>query len=134
MNNRDIKFRAWNGIQMLIDLTGWFVEFDGQVWHNVGDGCGDVLISREVELMQYTGLKDKNGVEIYEGDVVRYKSFQRFRDDEYEKTEVVTYYVGSRVGFEPMLWDTNVEDGFYNDEREDFEVIGNIHENPDLLK
>lgn len=87
------------------------------------------------ELMQYTGLKDKNGVEIYEGDIIKAKH----DDGRYDTGEVV---YGSKGAFclylpevatgikKPLL---NYIHGIMLAEH-DFEVIGNIYENPELLK
>jgi uncharacterized phage protein (TIGR01671 family) len=65
---REIKFRAWHktlkemlpNIQNHIGNDGW--------------GFGQLLNDPNVEIMQYTGLKDRNGVEVYEGDIVRYSN------------------------------------------------------------
>ncbi|UNQ40914.1 YopX family protein [Prescottella equi] len=76
------------------------------------------------EVMQYTGLKDKNGVEIYEGDVMKTDYF--LHDD---KTFCVIYI--ERIGAFNAI--DNHDDGYgLSDMR--WEVIGNIHENPVLLK
>ena len=103
---------------MLTALTGWFVEFDGEVWHNIADDGQDSLISRDVELMQFTGLHDKNGVEIYEGDVLCWPH--------YENTKNQTRWVveGSSDSAGWSVWSP----------RRSAEVIGNIYENPELLK
>lgn len=85
----------------------------------------------DIELMQYTGLKDKNGVEIYEGDICRCWGGAEFNGYyEYNKIYEVKWQ-GS--GFEMVIDDCgygwNYSSGF-----EYIEVIGNIYENPELLK
>jgi uncharacterized phage protein (TIGR01671 family) len=69
-------------------------------------------------LMQYTGLKDKNGVEIYEGDIVRFLDI-----DGVDSVTEVEFREGGFYPFAPdfIHW-CNVE------------VIGNIYENPELLE
>jgi len=63
----EIKLRAWNGKEMSKPFTIWDIERDESYRHYLGSykAYGDENI------MQYTGLKDKNGVEIYESDYIR---------------------------------------------------------------
>ena len=140
---REIKFRAWDKVNKNI-VPLWGISW--KAWDRNIDGGGSIngiLIERdgtedrlenEIELMQFTGLKDKNGKEIYEGDIVEYKDSWSEREHLIKnrtKRQVVdfvdgVFYPVSKVGFdgeqEPSL------------DSDPFEVIGNIYENPELLK
>jgi uncharacterized phage protein (TIGR01671 family) len=97
---------------------------DGMVPHYPRDGV----------LMQYTGLKDKNGVEIYEGDIVEHK-YKSSNGDIKTKIYIIIYHLGcfycaehkgnfsSSVGYYTTLVNGN-----------GLEIIGNIYENPELLE
>ena len=103
--NRTIKFRVWDTIEKT-----WF--------NNIGMSKNNILCSGKesrFHIMQFTGLTDKNGVEIYEGDILS-------SSDKYSKLKVKVVYEGlcfRLIGInEPFYWNFNNE----------FEVIGNIHE------
>jgi hypothetical protein len=97
---REIKFRAWNNIKNKM-------EYD--------------VYKEYKNLMQYTGLKDKNGKEIYEGDIVSNGDFS---------FEVYQHDSGEWRAGQYCLWEYISEDGTENC----WEVIDNIYENPNLSK
>ena len=135
--NREIKFRGK-------DLTYGVWRFGDLLQHNDGDVCIGVhdehwtddglhlsfyLQESHVDedtVGQYTGMKDKNGVEIYEGDIIMLGNFGT----------VFVWYNTKRCSFELRVY---VSDGGFVDSLKDFntdiyEVVGNIHDNPELLK
>jgi uncharacterized phage protein (TIGR01671 family) len=135
---REIKFRAWEIQEKryrkvnAIDLKNQnFLELEDEISKSVicmPDGIfPDFFI-----LEQYTGLKDKNDKEVYEGDIVKVK-YKDLLGRECEAIGVIQMGVlWWEIDF-PQFGTTVAMFEFFNDEPEDFEIFGNIHENGDLL-
>ena len=114
---REIKFRAWY-TKFNAMWNVWLMQYTNSVTNKE---TGERAEINEVELMQYTGLKDKNDVEIYEGDIVKHITAKW--------TGEIKYTDGSFVVEGQILtWYLN------KGRAERLEVIGNIHDNPELLE
>lgn len=128
------KFRAWwiqDEVMTHIDT----LEFlQGGI--RVSDGCWhEKFLGDEVILMQSTGLKDKNGVEIFEGDIVKVSVHNGF--DYYDNEVCVVRKSRFHSGLVCINPNNDMECRIFNqDVLEDYqyEVIGNIYENPELLE
>ena len=128
------KFRAWlkNDKEIIdVDEIHWF---DGEL-DIIGDYITFVRKADEIELMQSTGLKDKNGKEIFEGDIVkRYRSpFFKAKWEYLIETvikEKASLLLGREFGknFGTIPFDSPFAKSVL------LEVIGNIYENPELLE
>jgi len=133
---REIKFRAWDKISLkMYNDVQYGIEYCESI-----RSFGYVLDRAEPEkrarfiLMQYTGLKDKNGKEIYEGDIVKYRSHPRkaiigeviYSDNRAQFLVKSNHYVSS-TGRETWDYDSFGTQNY-------LEVIGNIHENPELIQ
>lgn len=134
-NMREIKFRAWWGEEMFYSpmkegkyapdiFDDIYIKPDGRIFdfNSYTEINGGILEENNsgIILMQFTGLKDKNGKEIYEGDIFTCK------DQNY--TESVIFLEGCFVS------DFNKIEISNSIQYENIEIIGNIYENPELLK
>lgn len=131
--NREIKFRAYlKGSNEVIDITGFEFRQGKFVTLFLNDGFR-VEALENVMLLQYTGLKDKDGKEIYEGDLVNNFNcgpntvvFENGAFGYVINNDEDLHYFVSFAGNDNFRWLYNSSDRI--------EVIGNIYENPELLK
>ena len=139
---REIKFRAWFEGHMyeVAKLDFWgcpeqaTCDMAGTGENGEWEELFDIYVG-EVELMQYTGLKDKNDKEIYEGDIVSFED----SDGGYEYPDLVVntgiveygelgFYFTNRIAVD--MGDFYIKDG----RCDEVEVIGNIYENPNYRR
>ena len=136
------RFRAWDKSEYHEPRMLYQVEQTYNFMYDVPEDCfGDVLADEGYIVMQCTGLKDKNGKLIYEGDILKYAEFDwndfSFKDWETEMAQVVygndydTYYPAFDLK-DKDFDGTNAFSYLFN-EGWTIEVIGNIYENPELL-
>lgn len=116
---REIKFRAWYGSEIGMKDP----EFNGSI--------NEIFAEKNGEYMQYTGLKDKQDQEIYEGDILQAANNENgfyevvWHDDGFKK---VFYFIRKYEGHE---WP---EKTYLPIHPKSFMVVGNIYENPELLE
>lgn len=134
--NRDIKFRLWSKIgkkfietdnpdlDFVINNNGYLYSIE----YCYGETC--ILPQMDTEVLQFTGLKDRNGKEIYEGDILKYNfpydgRLKHVSPVKFLEAEA-SFGIKDRYGNEIPLY--RIAANNY------FEVIGNIYENEELLK
>lgn len=116
---REIKFRIWDNCNnvMLFDLAGEYILFNSHFSEAEKDGF---------IYQQYTGLKDKNGKEIYEGDILEGFGCQ-----------TVGTVLPVVFNLSQAQYMVDCQDGFYDwihHQADQLEIVGNIYENPELLQ
>ncbi|WP_306456819.1 YopX family protein [Lactiplantibacillus plantarum] len=139
-----IKFRAWDkrseiylyNVQDAYDTLGGFVKYDDGEDADYDESCfGDFLDNERYDTEQFTGLTDVNGKEIYIGDIVKVWSDMSELTMEPTVNEIVSEdYVGRPGVFLKPVRAHVLEPCLYDSWSAQFEVIGNVHTNPELLE
>lgn len=123
---REIKFRAWlKDDKRMVEVRSIDFHEEGNIITvNYNDIFGFEFNENEIELMQYTGLKDKNGKEIYEGDILLVANGSINGDIMFSK-RVVKWFEEKR-GYNIHNFDNAYKPTHY------YEVIGNAYQHPEL--
>jgi uncharacterized phage protein (TIGR01671 family) len=130
-SGRVIKFRAWNRKLRLMCWSG-----NSKTLQRLLVEKYDPEIIEQIDYLQFTGLKDKNGKEIYEGDIVDdiadpgMKWVIQWEKDMCSFVFQNPWEKGNLNSFDFMI----MEDRRSKKKQKGYEVVGNIYENPELLK
>lgn len=142
---RQLKFRIWDKKYNMFDngSPDLFISTDGEVYEKDERIYGmETIVEYDkmdhYEVNQWTGLKDKNGKEIYEGDIVKVKySYEQNYLGGFAHDEVIGHVKFNHGCFD--VYRNNVDQGIVirehiSDLEAEWEVIGNIYEHPHLLE
>jgi uncharacterized phage protein (TIGR01671 family) len=123
---REIKFRAWDMQCKKMSKVNMILFNTNEI--DIDENFGEPKSIEHFELMQYTGLKDKNGVDIYEGDILQFETGGII------KTTIVSFERGSFVvkNSQGKFLTESVDHILELNEEVYLEIIGNIHENKEL--
>ncbi len=130
---RKIKFRAWSKLakRMYLPEKGCdlLIRIDGKVFVDIDikENIGISEVIATTELMQFIGLKDKNGKEVYEGDIIEFENQGKYVII-YREDSAMFYVRPTTNGEQIPIW---LE---YSKQNCPYVVSGNIYENPELLK
>ena len=136
---REIKFRVWCKQTEEMHAVERLGFDNGELWY-IEDEDRDTeppyfQDRNDSVLMQYTGLKDKNGKEIFEGDIVTYNNFNSLRTGGHAEDKIIVGKVVFDFGMwivESIDYNQDLYEARVNDE--EILVIGNIYGNPELLQ
>lgn len=123
---REIKFRSWNGEKMV-----YSDEYEEEHYGFQLSNFFEFEVGGEYE--QFTGLKDKNEKEIYEGDVIKQRNNGFIMLVEFQHGSFILINKQKTFSY-PLGWQTDYEsDEMDWADLDDVEIVGNIHQNPELI-
>ena len=126
---RELKFRVWQSVtKKMYTWPDVRMKSAGGGWTIICDG--QCMGLKYVDIMQYTGMKDKNGEAVWEGDIILYpwstgtysKGIIEFKVSKWRSPGFTCVTIGDDENGDEISFDSRCE------------VIGNIHENPELLE
>ncbi|MCY7159380.1 YopX family protein [Streptococcus mitis] len=127
------KYRAYDGgsLNRMYQPEEVMVG-NGDIWIIDEDSvAGEWIVNNDIHLMQSTGLLDKNGKEIFEGDIVQFEDCYEVSDFLYINTGIIEWCQG---GFHVTNRDSVLMEDLLDGDSLDVTIIGNIYENPELLE
>lgn len=119
---KEIKFRAWT--DNLKDGGEMYYQREDEYFSPLFSSAGYRLLNPSLKIMQFTGLKDRNGKEIYEGDILMSKNGHHFIAD-FQLGSFGAHLIG-----DSGIWDSCATRTF---QEKEFVVVGNVYENPELF-
>ena len=146
------KFRAWLKKEQKMDNDVDHISWLEDELYCIGDGITYMVSAEDLELMQSTGLKDKNSQEIFEGDILKFNDewneycHEGYVDGSVEGVNCVEVVKGEacfefgKTRYPESSLFIHMEDEhlsfaeLVNDKDFEFKIIGNIYENPELLE
>ena len=126
-----LKFRAWLKKRQEMDNEIDHISWLEDELYCIGDGITYMVSAEDLELMQSTGLKDNNGKEIFEGDIVQFEDCYEVSDFLYINTGIIEWCQG---GFHVTNRDSVLMEDLLDGDSLDVTIIGNIYENRELLE
>lgn len=139
--NHSLKFRVWHKeFKKFLPHEEWVIGLNGDLYfYGIKGGRTDLFtVDKDLYVIQqYTGLLDKNGKEIFECDIIKYNgigNISNFWESRIGKVIYSNNYSGKNTAefIIMVIKGRGVSDSFFT--IKDFETIGNICENPDLIK
>ena len=125
-----LRYRVWCKNKNEWEKDEVCLSSNGYLWQRYGNGL--VPLSPETHIIQFcTGLEDKNGVLIFEGDIVKWGHLKGSKENPIRIADV---RINPDIQFNSNLGIFKYGNFIYSDTENHLEIIGNIHDNPELME